>query len=77
MKKDILEASPYFQSHIYTVNKPEWVSDIDKACDIHIERAKGNKQEYLKKRREVWGEELYNKKGDFGLIDRLLPDLLI
>lgn len=78
MEKDVLEASPYFQSHIYTVDKSEWVSDIDKACDIHIERAKGAKEEYLKQRREAWGEDLWEKKGDFGLVyhsdSRLLKD---
>ena len=78
MEKDILNASPYFQSHIYTVNKPEWVSDIDKACDIHIERAKSSKETYLKNRQEVWGEDLWNKKGDFGVVyhsdSRLLED---
>jgi len=78
MEKDELRASQYFQSNIYSLNKPEWVSDIDKACDIHIERAKGSKETYLKNRREVWGEELWNKKGDFGVVyhsdSRLLKD---
>jgi len=78
MEKDVLDASPYFQSHVYTVNKPDWVSDIDKACDIHIEREKGNKEEYLKHRREAWGEKLWKEKGDFGTVyhsdSRLLED---
>ena len=78
MEKDELSASQYFQTNIYTIEKPEWVSDIDKACDIHIERAKSFQASELKRRKEVWGEELYNKKGDFGIVyhsdSRLLQD---
>ena len=62
MEKDELSASQYFQTNIYTIEKPEWVSDIDKACDIHIERAKSFQASELKRRKEVWGEELYIKK---------------
>ena len=78
MKKDELRASQYFQTNIYSIDKPEWVSDIDEACNIHIERAKSSKALELKERKEKWGEELYNQKGDFGIVyhsdSRLLQD---
>lgn len=78
MKKDELRASQYFQTNIYSIDKPEWVSDIDEACNIHIERAKSSKASELKERKETWGEELYNEKGDFGMVyhsdSRLLQD---
>jgi len=68
MKKDILSAAQYFQSNIYTVDKPEWVLDIDKTCDTYIQRAKNFKEPELKQRRNDWGEDLWNKKGDFGMV---------
>ena len=68
MEQDTLNASAYFESNIYTIDKPEWVLDIDKTCDVHIERARKRIEPSLKQRRKDWGEDLWNKKGDFGMV---------
>ncbi len=39
MNTEILNKSDYFSCPVYTIEKPEWVSKIDKACDKHIKEA--------------------------------------
>ena len=36
---DQLQISNYFACPVYTIEKPEWVSKIDKACDKYIKDA--------------------------------------
>ena len=58
MEQDTLNASAYFESNIYTIDKPEWVLDIDKTCDVHIERARKRIEPSLKQRRKDWPRNL-------------------
>ena len=39
MNKDTLNTYNYFSTPIYTIDKPEWVNKIDKACDKYIKES--------------------------------------
>ena len=39
MDKDTLKTHNYFSTPIYTIDKPNWVNKIDKACDKYIKES--------------------------------------
>ena len=57
-----LKYENFFSTPIYRVEKPEWLSKVNKACDPLIKKAKKDNDLLFKKR-----DKLYKiKKGDFG-----------
>jgi len=57
-----LKYENFFSTPIYRVEKPEWLSTVNKACDPLIKKAKKDNDILFKKR-----DKLYKiKKGDFG-----------
>ena len=57
-----LKYENFFSTPIYRVEKPEWLSTINKACDPLLKKAKKDNDILFKKR-----DKLYKiKKGDFG-----------
>ena len=57
-----LKYENFFSTPIYRVEKPEWLSTINKACDPLLKKAKKDNDTLFKKR-----DKLYKiKKGDFG-----------
>tara|TARA_E500000318_G_scaffold15471_1_gene15737 strand:+ start:2371 stop:3090 length:720 start_codon:yes stop_codon:yes gene_type:complete len=55
MSKDNLTQSWYFASPIYFMNKPEWVSDLDKLSDPYIKLAKEKNKNFIDERNKNWG----------------------
>lgn len=55
--------SQYFSTPIYMVEKPEWVSKVDKACQRYIDKAK----EHFKSKIENREKTLGKKVGDLGM----------
>ena len=57
-----LKYENFFSTPIYRVEKPEWLSTVNKACDPLLKKAKKDNDILFKKR-----DKLYKiKKGDFG-----------
>jgi uncharacterized protein (TIGR02466 family) len=57
-----LKYENFFSTPIYRVEKPQWLSTINKACDPLLKKAKKDNDILFKKR-----DKLYKiKKGDFG-----------
>jgi uncharacterized protein (TIGR02466 family) len=60
-KEDNLQTSLYFQTPIYHIEVPEWVSHVNKVCDKYIKEAKFRNKKIIKER-----EKKFKKKiGDF------------
>ena len=66
-KKDELETSNYFSCPVYSIDKPEWVSKINKVCDKYIKEAyKREKPKQLERKKEL-GTKHYNAVKDHGM----------
>lgn len=52
----------FFSSPIYRIEKPEWLTKINKACEPVIKKAKKQNDLFFKQRDKTYGI----KKGDFG-----------
>ena len=62
-----LNVQNYFACPVYLIEKPEWVSKINKACDKHIKEAyKREKPGQLKRKKEL-GTKHYNAVKDHGM----------
>lgn len=66
-KLDTLETSNYFACPVYTIEKPEWVSKIDKACDKHIKEAYKREKPRQQQRKKDLGTKHYNAVKDHGM----------
>lgn len=60
-KEDNLQTSLYFQSPIYHIEVPEWVSHVNKVSDKYIKEAKFRNKKIIKEREK----KLKKKIGDF------------
>ena len=65
--QDILNTQNYFSCPVYTIEKPEWVSKIDKACDKHIKAAYDREKPKLKERKKELGTKHWNAVKDHGM----------
>ena len=64
---DQLKLSNYFSCPVYSIEKPEWVSKIDKACDKHIKAAYDREKPKLKERKKELGTKHWNAVKDHGM----------
>ena len=62
-KTDQLQASVYFSSPVYSIEIPEWVDDVNKACDKYVKAAKDNNKKSIKEREKKLGKKI----GDHGM----------
>ena len=67
MNTEILNKSDYFSCPVYTIEKPEWVSKIDKACDKHIKEAYKREKPKQQQRKKDLGTKHYNAVKDHGM----------
>jgi uncharacterized protein (TIGR02466 family) len=63
IKKDILNTEHYFSCPIYWMDKPEWVSKLDKASDPFIKKAQEDNKKLIKERTKKFGD-----KKDHGMV---------
>ena len=66
-KQDIMNTNWYFSTPVYTIEKPEWVTKLNKATDKYIKNAQKNLQPELKERKKILGNKDYLKVKDHGL----------
>tara|TARA_R100001463_G_scaffold1835_4_gene7847 strand:+ start:1648 stop:2337 length:690 start_codon:yes stop_codon:yes gene_type:complete len=65
--QDILDTQNYFSCPVYSIEKPEWVAKIDKACDKHIKAAYKREKPKLDKRKKELGTKHWNAIKDHGM----------
>ena len=65
--KDIMDTNWYFQTPVYTIMKPEWVSTSIKATDKFINQAYKREKKTLNERKKFLGNKDYLKVKDHGL----------
>ena len=65
--KDIMDTNWYFQTPVYTIMKPEWVSTSIKATDKFINEAYKREKKTLNERKKFLGNKDYLKVKDHGL----------
>ena len=65
--KDIMDTNWYWQTPVYSIMKPEWLSSAIKATDKHIKQAQENKKPELKERKKFLGNKDYLKVKDHGM----------
>jgi len=63
-KTDDLQTSFYFQTPIYHIEIPEWVSHVDNVCEKYIKQARKNNQKTIKAREKSWKKK---GLGDVGM----------
>ena len=59
--KDIMRTDWYFNTPVYSIEKPEWLSSAIKATDKFIKQSEKNMAKTLKERKKFFG----NKDGIF------------
>ena len=62
-KPDQLALSSYFQTPVFSIDKPEWVDSLNKVCDEYINAAKNNNKQAIKDREKLLGKKI----GDFAM----------
>ena len=62
-----LNTDNYFCCPVYSIEKPEWVSKIDKACDKHIKDAYKREKPKQLERKKALGTKHYNAVKDHGM----------
>ena len=65
--KDIMDTNWYFQTPVYTIMKPEWVSTSIKSTDKFINEAYKREKKTLNERKKFLGNKDYLKVKDHGL----------
>ena len=65
--KDIMNTDWHFGTPVYRIEKPEWVTKLNKATDKYIKNAQKNLQPELKERKKILGNKDYLKVKDHGL----------
>lgn len=56
----------YFETPVWSFEKPEWVSDTIKATDKYIKEAYERDKPKMQERKKEWGAADYKKRGDMG-----------
>ena len=65
--KDIMNTDWHFGTPVYRIEKPEWVTKLNKATDKYIKNAQKNLQPELKERKKILGNKDYLKVKDHGV----------
>jgi len=66
-KKELMNTNWYFETPVYTIEKPEWLSSAIKATDKFIKESEKTNQKTLKERKRFLGNKDYLKVKDHGL----------
>ena len=66
-EKEIMNTEWYFSTPVYSIMKPEWLSEANKATDKFIKEAYENKKSELKERKKFLGNKNYLKVKDHGM----------
>ena len=65
--KEIMNTEWHFGTPVYRIEKPEWVTKLNKATDKYIKNAQKNLQPELKERKKILGNKDYLKVKDHGV----------
>ena len=65
--QDQLHTQNYFSCPVYSIEKPEWVPKIDKACDKYIKEAYKREKPKLTEKKKNLGTKHYNAVKDMGM----------
>ena len=66
-KKEAMDTTWYFNTPVYSIEKPEWLPSAIKATDKFIKESEKTNQKFLKERKKFLGNKDYLKVKDHGL----------
>ena len=67
ISKEIMNTEWYFQTPVYSIMKPEWLTEAIKTTDKFIDQAYKREAPKLKERKKILGNKDYSKLKDHGM----------
>ena len=65
--QEVLTTSSYFATPVWSIEKPEWVDEVNKVCDEYIDEAYKREKPNIAERKKWLGNKYWNKAKDIGM----------